>query len=130
VELAVQKVFCCILWILRLPGTAVAGILDGRFDILGPADSQHSLVIDMYVLIMVQLVVDPAVAHIRVLCVDLLDFLCQRLILCCPAAEFAGGPLVVSGTGDMEQLAAQLYGTAIFLVAFFDRAVKMLLPFF
>jgi len=128
--LAVQKVFRCVLWVLCLSGAAVAGVLDGRFDILGPADTQHPLIIDMNALIMAQLVVYPAVAHIRVLRVDLLDLLRQRLIFCCPVAEFASSPLVVSGTGDMEQLAAQFYGAAIFLVASFDRAVKMFLPYF
>ncbi len=75
----------------------------------------------MDALIMAQLVVYPAVTHIRVLRVDLLDLLRQRLILCCPAAEFASSPLVVSRTSDMKQFAAQFYGAAIFPVALFDR---------
>ncbi len=64
----------------------------------------------MDTLIMAQLVVYPAVAHIRVLRVDMLDLLRQRLILCCPAAEFASSLLVVSRTCDMEQFAARFYG--------------------
>ncbi len=67
----------------------MAGVLDGRFDIPGPADTQHPLIIDIDALIMAQLVVYPAVAHIRVLRVNLLDLIRQCLILCCPATELA-----------------------------------------
>ncbi len=84
----------------------------------------------MDTLVMAQIIVDPTVTLIRALCMDTLDFLCQRLILNCPAAELACGPLVVSRTGDMEQLAPQLYGTAVFPVALFDSTVETSLPYF
>lgn len=67
----------------------MAGVLNGRFDIPGPANTQHTLVVDMDTLVMAQFVVDPAVTLIRALCMDTLDLLCQRLVLGCSAAELA-----------------------------------------
>lgn len=76
IELAVQKVLRYILWVPGLPGAAVTGVLDRRFDTPGPADTQHSLIVDMDTLIMAQIVIDPAVALIRAFRVNMLYLLC------------------------------------------------------
>ncbi len=47
IKLPVQKVFRYILWVFRLPGAAVAGVLDGRFDIHDPADTQYPFIVDI-----------------------------------------------------------------------------------
>ena len=64
VKLTAQQVFGKILRILGLPGTAVVIIFHSRPYISGPADPQHSLVIDMDAIIMAQIVIQSPVAFI------------------------------------------------------------------
>ena len=83
--------------------------LDGGLDASGPADTEHSLIIGMDAVVMLQLISDPSVALVRALCVNSLYLLCQCLIFCCPPAHLSAGPLVVGCSGYMEYLAGLLY---------------------
>ena len=74
-ELTIQQIFSQILRILGPPGTSVIAVFDGRFDASGPADAKDALVVDQDSVIMPQLVIDPAVALIRAVHVDLLHLL-------------------------------------------------------
>ena len=65
----------------------MAGILDGGFDVLGPADTQDTFIVDMNVVVVAQIVVEPSVALIWAFLVDLFDFVGQTLILLSPAAQ-------------------------------------------
>lgn len=64
VKLTAQQVFGKILRIPGLPGTAVVIIFHSRPYISGPADPQHSLVIDMDAIIMAQIVIQSPVVFI------------------------------------------------------------------
>lgn len=81
VELAVEYILSNILWILRPPGTAMTVVLDGGLDTRGAADAQDALVVDMYIVVVPQLVVDPAISLVRAFRVDLLYLFGKYLIL-------------------------------------------------
>ena len=65
----------------------MAGILDGGFDVLGPADTQNTFIVDMNVVVVAKIVVEPSVALIGAFLVDLFDFVGQTLVLLSPAAQ-------------------------------------------
>ena len=102
VELAIQQVFSQMLRVSGTPGTAVVTVLHGRPDISGPADTKHSLIIDMDTVVMAQIIIEPAITLVRVFRMNFLDLICQPLILCGSAALLSSCPLMVSGTGHME----------------------------
>ena len=60
-ELSVQDVLCDELWIIRLACASVVCILDRRLDVSGSADPERSLVIDLYAIVTIQVIIDPAV---------------------------------------------------------------------
>lgn len=95
IKLAVQDILRNVLGIIGLPGTAVAGVLDGRLDISGPADAQHTLIVDMDTVVVAQIIIEPAVTLIRAFLVDLFYDTGQTFIFRCPAAHFPRNPLVV-----------------------------------
>ena len=70
------------------PGAALDGVLDGRFDISGPADAQYPLVIDTDAMIMAKIIIEPSIALIRVLHMELLNRVSQTLIFLSSAAQF------------------------------------------
>ena len=81
VKLAVQDVLCRM---LRVGGgfrAAMAGILDGGFDLQTLADTADPLVVHRGVIITLQIVPDAPVALIRTLSVDFLYHLCNALVL-------------------------------------------------
>ena len=102
IELSIQKVFSQILMVLGLPGTAVLTVLHGRPNISGPADTKHSLVIDMDTVVMAQIIIEPTISLVWAFRMNFLDLICQPLILCGSAAPLSSGSLMVSGTGHME----------------------------
>ena len=65
IELAVQQVFSKILRVLCPPCAATVIVLHSRSYIFGPADAQHSLVIDIDTMVMAQIVIQSPVAFIR-----------------------------------------------------------------
>lgn len=73
VKLAIQKILRNVLWVPGISCTAVAGVLDGGFDVPGPADTQHTLIVDMDAMVVTQVIVEPSVALIRAVLMDLLD---------------------------------------------------------
>lgn len=129
VKLAVQKILCNVLWVLSPPGAAVAGVLNGRLDIPGPADAQYTLIVHMDAVVVAQVIIEPAVALIRTFFVDFFYDTGQALVLCCSVAQFPGSPLVVSRTGHMKQSAGYLNGIPLSLMAFLDCPVNPPLPY-
>ena len=101
VELAIQQVFGYVLRIAGTPGTTVTGILDCGPDILHPAYTKHALVIDVYSIVVFQIITDAPVSLIRGLVVNALNEPCKLLILSCLPAYLATGPFVVGRTRDM-----------------------------
>ena len=130
VELAVQDVFRNILGILGPPGAALVFVLDGGFDILGPADAQHALVIDMDAMVVAKVVVEPPVPLIRALLMDFLNRVSQTFIFLSSTAQFPGSPLVIGRTSHMDQLADCLDGIALLCMAFLDCFIHMALSYF
>lgn len=84
----------------------MAGVLSSGLDIYGLANAQYSLVVYVDVLVVPQVIVDPAVPLIRALCVNLLDLFSQALVFCRPFTFYPGAPLVIGRPGNMENLAA------------------------
>lgn len=130
VELAVQDVFRNILGILGPPGAALVFVLDGGFDILGPADAQHALVIDMDAIVVAKVVIEPPVPLIRALLMDLLNRVSQTFIFLSPAAQFPGDPFMVGRAGHMEQFTGRLNGIPLFLVALLYGNINLVLSYF
>lgn len=130
IKLAVQNILCNVLGILGPPGTTVAGILDGGFDVPGPTDTQHTLIVDMDAIVVAEIIVEPSIAFIRTFCMDFFHDLGQMLVLLSPAAQFSRSPLVVGRAGHMEQGASGLNGMTFLLVAFLDRLVDQTMPYF
>ena len=130
VELAVQQVFSKILGSLCPSGAATVIVLYGGADISGPADAQHSLVIDIDTIVMTEIVIQSPVTFIRASQMNLLNLVGQFLILRSPMAQFPGCPFVVSGTGHMEQFAGCLNRKPVFLMALFDGRINVSLPYF
>lgn len=72
-KLTIQQVFSNMLRVFLLPGTATVVVLHGRAYVSDPADAQHPLVIDVDAVVMAQVIIEPAVAFIRALPVELLN---------------------------------------------------------
>ena len=130
IELTVQDVLRNILWVLGPPGAALVGVLNGGFDIPGPADAQHALVIDTDTMVMAKLVIEPPIALIRALLMDLLNCVSQTLILLSPAAQFPTSPLVVGGTGHMKQFAGRFDGIPFLLMTLLNGYINLTLSYF
>jgi hypothetical protein len=103
IELPIQKVLSKILRIFRLPGAATVAVLDRGADIPGPADTKHSLVVDMDTVVMTQIVIKPPIALVRTFCVDLLNLVRKSFIFGSSLAQLPGIPFVVSRASYMEQ---------------------------
>ena len=103
-------------------------ILDGGLDALGPADSQNSLVVHMYMLIVPEIVINATVAFIRVFHVDLLYFLGKFLVLYSSCTPFPRRPAKVGCSGNMEQLTGGFNRIVFLCMAFLNGSVQMRLP--
>lgn len=129
IKLPVQKVFGKILRVLRSPRAAMVVVLDRGTDISGPADAEHSLVIDMNATVMAQVVIEPPVSLIWTFRMELFELLHKLLILRGPLTQLAGSPLVVCRTRCMEQRTGQFNGISLFSVRFPDRGIDMALSY-
>jgi hypothetical protein len=85
-------------------------VFDSGFYIFCPTNPQNPFVIDMDAMVMPQVIIDTAIALIWAFHMNLLNFFGKLPILSGSAAQFAGAPLVVSGTSHTEQLADHLNG--------------------
>ena len=94
-ELSVQDVLCDELWIIRLACASVVRILDRRLDVLCSADPESSLVIDLYAIVAIQVIIDPAVSFCRVPRMDLFDFLSYESVLSDSFTGITAQPLVI-----------------------------------
>ena len=130
IKLAVQKVLSNILGILGAPGTAVIAVLHGRTDIPGPANPQHSFIIDMETIIMAKIVVESPVTLVWAFHMDFFDDICQMLIFLGSAAQLSRIPFVVSRTGYMEQFTGRFNGESLFFMTFLNCLVKLPLSYF
>ena len=130
IKLPVQKVLSKILRIFSLPGAAKVVVLDRGADIHGPADTKHSLVVDMDTVVMTQIVIKPPVALVRTFCVDLLNLVCKAFIFGSSLAQLPGSPFMVSRACHMKQLTGQLNGIPLFLVRLLDCSIDMALSYF
>ena len=93
----------------------MSGILDGGFDSQTLTDAADPLVIDWCIVITCQIVPDAAVALVRTLLVNLLHVSCDTSVLCGTGAEFPRAPLVITGSGDMEDSTQRFYRIPLFL---------------
>ena len=84
----------------------------------------------MNAVIMTQVIIEPAITFVRTLGVDLLNLICQLLILHSSAAALARDPFVVGRTGHMEQFAGRLNGKTLLLMTSLDRLISTPLPHF
>jgi len=80
--------------------------------------------------IVVQVIVNTAVSLIGTLRMDLFYFFCKPFVFGGPEARLSGNPLVVGGTGYMEQLAGHLDRISILIMAFLYGCVHMTLSYF
>lgn len=114
-ETETQIVFCNILRRRRAPGAALPSELDGRLDVERTADAQNALVADMDIMVPVQLVAYPAVAHIRVDLMDLLDLFRDALVFLFIQALCLFKPLVIRRPCEMQKVAEFPHRKGLFL---------------
>ena len=105
-------------------------VLHRRVYISGPADPQHSLVIDIDTIIMAQIVIEPPVAFIWALCMYFFNLVCQLLILRSSLSLYPASPFVVSGTGQMKQLTCHVNGDSMFFMALLNDCINLALSYF
>ena len=94
-ELSVQDVFRYELRIICLACASVVCILDRRLDVLCSADPESSLVIDLYAIVAIQVIIDPAVSFCRVPRMDLFDLLSYESVLSDSFTDITAQPLVI-----------------------------------
>jgi hypothetical protein len=129
VELTVKQIFCEILRILRRPRAAVVIILNCGFNISCAADTQYSLVINMKVMVVSQVIIDTPVTFVWIFHMDFLYLFGDAFVLSSPAAYFTRNPPVVSRTSHMEQFASSFNGVSCFHMTFFYCRVDTALPY-
>ena len=108
----------------------MVGVLDGGFDIPGPADAQHTLVVDTDAIVVTKVIIEPPIALVRALLIDFLNLVSQTLIFLSPTAQFPGSPFVVGGTGYMEQFAGRFDGIPLLLMALLDGRISLAVSYF
>ena len=94
-ELSIQDVLCDELRVIRLACASVVRILDRRLDVLCSADPENSLVIDLYAIVAIQVIIDPAVSLGRVHQMDLFDLLCNDPVLPDSFSDITAQPFVI-----------------------------------
>ena len=72
-----------------MPGTTVVAVFNRRFNPAAPADSEHPLVIHMSIVVTIQFIFKPAVPHLGVLFMDILNQISNTFILGCSRGQFA-----------------------------------------
>jgi hypothetical protein len=81
-------------------------VLDRRFNVLCPADTQCSLVINVNAMISVKIIADSAVALGRIIVMDIFHDSCNPFIFSDPFARVTSEPFVVSRSCYMKDGAA------------------------
>ena len=128
-ELPVQPILCVILRIGSLPGTAVVLVLNGGLDIQAAADAQYPFLVHIYLVVMSQIILDPAVAFVRILCMNLLHKFRNLLVFQLPGALFAAKPAVVGRSGHAQLLTGQFHRIPIFFLTFSHCQIDVRLPY-
>lgn len=93
----------------------MSGILDGGLDAQTLTNAADPLVIHRCIVITRQIVSDAPVALVRALQVNLLHVRCDASVLRGTGAEFPRAPLVITGSGDMEDSTQRFYRIPLFL---------------
>ena len=102
VKLPIQPILRYVLRIGGLPRTAVILVLNGGLNIQTAANTKHSLLIHIQVVIMYQVVLDTAITFVRILGMDLLYDLCDPLVFQFSGALFASDPTVIGRSGHPQ----------------------------
>ena len=95
VKMAVQVIPCNVLRIGRLSGAAVVPIFNRGFDVQTAADAQDPLLVHLYLMIVCQVILDPPVALIWALIMDLFHKFRNLLVLQLAAAFPSTQPPVI-----------------------------------
>lgn len=106
-----------------------AAVLDGRLNAFGAADTQNAFVIDIYIVVMPQFVVDAPVALVRALRVNLLDLFHKHRVLYSPGTQFAGCPLIVCRARNTQQTAGFVNGLPVRNLVFLYCPVDVALSY-
>lgn len=103
-----------------MPAASFTGILDCGFYAFYFADAQHSLIVDIDLMIPFKIISDTTIAHLRILCMYLFNLICNPLVLCFVSRYVSVKPFVVYCPIDLAQLAKRCYWITVILVLFFD----------
>ena len=129
VEVTIQNVFGQILWTVGMACTTVVTILDGGTNLFDAADAQHTFVINMDMIVMIQVISYPAITFNGILHVDLFNLFCQLFIFYGTWAFLPRKPLIVGCARNMEIRTTKGDRISIFLVALVDAAILTLLSY-
>ena len=87
-KVPVKNIFCQILRILCIPGTAVVCILDGGLYVTAATDPQGTFVADANIVVSFQIITDAAVTLVRTVRVDLFREIRNALVLLLALGQF------------------------------------------
>ena len=104
-EIPIQFVLGNILRICSMPSTTVVGILDGGFDPFRPADSEHALVADLYLMVFLKIISYTPVSFVRIVVMNLFSKLRNSFVLLLPKAFLATYPFIICRPGNPQLLA-------------------------
>ena len=128
-ELTVQPVLCDMLWIRGLPGTTVVLVLNGGLYIQTTANPEYPFLIYIQIVVMSQIVLDPAVAFVWILCMYLFHKLCEFLVFNLSGTLLAAEPTIVTCSGHSQDSTRQFYRVAIRFLVLFNCQINMRLPY-
>ena len=114
-----------VLGVSGLSGAAVVLVLNGRFYIQAAANAKHSLFVYIHLVVVYQIILNPAVTLIWVLRMYLFHNFCNLLIFQLSGALFATKPTIIGCSGHPQQFTCCFYRVAVFLVTFFYCQVDM-----
>ena len=109
-ELTVKQIFCQILRILRRPRAAVVIVLYCGLNISYAADTQYSLVINMNVMVVPQVIIDTPVTFVWTFYMDFLHLFGDAFVLSSSAAYFARNHLLYAERATWSSLQAVSMG--------------------
>ena len=128
-KVSIQHILCDVLRILRSPRTTVVAVLDGGLNVFLAADPQDSLVINLDIMVMTEIIVDAAIPLVRTLHVDLFDLFCNCLVFSCPGTLSSGRPSIIGCSGHLQHFACFFHGVSAFRAILLDRLVEGALPY-
>lgn len=111
-----------------LSGTAIVLVLNGGLDIQTAADTEHPLFIHIQLVVMGQIILDPAVSFVRILCMDPFHNLGKLLVFQLSGTLLSTEPAVIGRSGHAKYSTGHFDRIILFFLCFFYCQIEVGLP--